>query len=359
MKERVSSTGSTVVLVLFTLLFTSCASSLQDTSSKSPAQKEIADAVEGFLQTLEKDQHEQATFSFQDDQRKKWHFIPDGSGGFERKGLPLKTMNEQQRQAAFALLETLLSSAGYEKARQIIQLEAVLKRLEKRDPQDSYRDTEKYFFSVFGNPSEAQPWGLRVEGHHLSLNYSSVTDKLVATPSFWGANPETVPNGPKQGLQVLEQEISLARELMVMFDASQKNQAIIADKAYRDIITTPGRADTLNSYEGLPVSKMNNKQRKKLRTLIKVYLNSQRQDIAGPQFGHLLEGNLENIYFAWAGSTNPNEGHYYRIYGPEILIEYDNTQTEANHAHTILRDPGSDFGEDLLRQHYRNSNHHK
>ena len=305
-----------------------------------------------FLNALNAELRLRATYPFESDERFDWHFVPRS-----REGNPIKDMNEKQRQTAYALLRRALSSQGYEKATGIIQLEAILRDLEGRGPRNSFRDPERYYFTIFGTPSNEKPWGWRIEGHHLSLNFS-VTNHLVATtPAFMGANPAEVSTGPRKGWRVLKDEEDLARALLRSLDSSQRERAIISEDAPSDIITGTERKADLESSVGLSAAEMSNEQRAILMDLIKTYVHNNEDGIAHSQLERIRNSGIEKLHFAWAGGTEKGQEHYYRIHGPTLLIEYDNIQNNANHIHTVVRDPGNDFGEDFLRKHYERSSH--
>lgn len=309
--------------------------------SSSEAMREAAAA---FVATLDPGTLERATYAFEDPERFNWGFVPR-----ERNGLPLGDMTRAQRDAATALLRVALSEDGFRKVEGVRTLEGVLRELEG----SPRRDPEAYFVTIFGAPSADEPWGWRFEGHHLSVNYTSVTDELVATtPTFLGANPARVAEGPHAGLRLLGAEEDLARALLASLDEVQRARAIIAGTAPRDIITGDDRRVGLVEVEGLPAAEMTPAQKEALRRLMREYIGNMAPALAAAQVRKIEEADFERLHFAWAGSTEPGEGHYYRIHGPTVLIEYDNTQGGANHVHSVWRDLTDDFGEDVLRRHY-------
>jgi len=317
-----------------------------DTFSQSPMLKTALD----FLSLLTIEQRKEVVLSFESDDRLDWHYIPRS-----REGISLKQMSDVQRKAAHALLRAALSDKGYSKTLGVIELEAVL-----REIQGAYRDPDLYYFTMFGAPSSTAPWGWRFEGHHLSLNFSSVTNELVATtPAFFGANPAHVSTGPKAGLRVLKAEEELGRELVRSLDQTQSRRAIIAARAPADIVTGADEKVDIGKPEGLSVAAMTADQRSLLMQLVEEYVNNMRSEYADSFMARIGRGGIEKIHFSWAGGLEPGQGHYYRIHGPTFLIEYDNTQNNANHIHTVLRDIENDFGVDLLRRHYQTSPHHK
>ncbi|PYV93036.1 MAG: hypothetical protein DMG05_02785 [Acidobacteria bacterium] len=310
---------------------------------------EMATAARGFLAALNPEQKVKASLKFEDDERMRWHFIPDSM--WPRKGIPFKELDGAQRKLAHSFLSTGLSRRGYLKATTIMSLEAILKELEQG--KGPVRDSDLYFFSIFGEPLETQTWGWRVEGHHLSLNFTVVKGELIATaPTFFGSNPAEVKAGPRQGLRVLAKEEDLARELLHSLDESHRSLAIIMKAAPDDIITKNSRRVEPSSPAGLPASQMTQKQKDQLMTLLEEYAHNMPEELAAGELEKLHQAGVDKIHFAWAGGLNRGERHYYRIQGPTFLVEYDNTQNNANHIHTVWRSFDGDFGVDLLRLHY-------
>ena len=312
----------------------------------------MAEAANKFLASLTPEQKAKANFEFGDGQRFDWHFIPR-----DRKGLPLKDLDENQRKLAMEFMKTGLGPAGYQKATTIMSLEPVLAQLEgpsRRFP----RDPELYYFSVFGTPSAKSPWGWRVEGHHVALNYTVVKGEMVSnTPLFFGANPAEVREGERKGLRALAGEEDKGRELIQALDEKQRAVAVFDKTAPGDIITMNKRkADPLKP-EGVAAGQLNKQQKALLEKLLDEYLSRMPQDIAGERSKKLRGAGFDKIYFAWAGGMNKGDPHYYRIQGPTFLVEYDDTQNNANHIHSVWRDFNGDFGEDLLREHYQTTQH--
>jgi hypothetical protein len=324
----------------------------------------MAAAATKFLDSLTPEQRQQATFAFNDDERLRWHFIPTEM--YPRKGLLVKQMTEPQRKLAHDLLKAGLSQRGYMTAAQIMDLESVLDAIEaaQRSRETSprgqplERDPVKYFFSIFGTPSTHDTWGWRVEGHHVSLHFNVVNGTLVAAaPTFFGSNPAQVPDGPKKGLRILGPEEDTARALLESLDASQREKAIFRKEAPGDILTMANVKIEPLSPEGIPASALNANQRALLTKLIDVYTGYMAADIAADRVARLKKAGEEKITFAWAGPVERGQKHYYRVQGPTFLIEYDNTQNNANHIHSVWRDFSGDFGQDLLREHLRTVQH--
>ena len=308
----------------------------------------MADTARAFLNSLNDEQRAQATYAFDNDERFDWHFIPK-----PRKGLPLRDMTPEQKQLAHALLSAGLSQRGYIKATEIMSLDEVLRLLENgKGPK---RDPEGYFFTVFGEPSDNGTWGYRVEGHHISQNFTVVNGKVAGSPSFFGSNPAEVRIGPRKGLRVLAREDDLGRELIESLTEEQKQTAIIEKEAYKDILTMASRKAAINGQpSGLQASKMTGKQRELLQNLLDEYCNNVPEQLAQAREEKVKKAG-GNLYFAWAGEEQAGRPHYYRIQSPDFLVEFDDTQDNANHIHSVWRDFEGDFGLDLLKEHYQSS----
>lgn len=349
-------------LLLMSCFAAGCSSSSsqskRDPSTGKPEALSLSGTAAAFLQTLSEPQREKAFFPFDTAERFNWHFVPLAG---KRKGIPVEELDSVQQKAAFDLLKFTLSEQGYKKARGIMELEAILKVLENRAPEDDYRDPGKYYFSIFGQPSAGEPWGWRVEGHHLSINYTSTGNKLVsATPEFMGANPAIVPDGPHKGLQLLKNEAGLAFDLLHSLTEKQLQKTLISEEAPSEIVTGNSRKAMLEHPAGIRFNELEEEQKTIFMQLLNTYIGNFREEFSDEMMKKLESSGLDSLRFAWAGSLEPGpgNGHYYRIHSPVLLIEYDNTQNNANHAHTVVRDLTNDFGEDALKQHYKQGHSH-
>jgi hypothetical protein len=312
----------------------------------------MAEAAQRFLDALSEEQRSAATFAFAGDERYFWHYTP-----VERNGLMLRDMSAAQRRLAFALLASGLSARGDETARQIIDLEPILREIERVEwPASPWlRDPERYWFSVFGTPGSREPWAWRVGGHHVGISLTIVDGECVAaTPCFFGANPATVPHGyPSAGLRTLAEEEELGRALLGSLDTPQKARAIVDPVAPDDILTTNARvADPALPPNGITYTDLSGEQRGHLVTLVRHYVTRLTDELSGGAWQQIERAGLDGVGFAWAGPEARGSGHYYAVKGPRFLIEYDNTQNDANHIHAVWRDYSNDWGEDLLAAHY-------
>jgi hypothetical protein len=319
-------------------------------------------AATAFLASLTPEQRATATFEFDSAERTRWNFIPPQA--FPRKGLTFKAMTEAQREQAHALLKTGLSQRGYMTATSIMDLESTLGGIERAargaglNAENFAREPLEYYVSVFGTPSEKGPWGWRVEGHHVSLRFTVVNGNVdVGAPSFFGSNPAEVREGPRKGLRILAHEEDPARALVTALDGPQRMKAIIQNAAPNDIVT--GNKVEINplSPAGILASYLNASQRQMLMQIVDAYTSAMAPDIAADRMSRLTKAGVEKIAFAWAGELERGKKHYYRVQGPTFLIEFDNTQNDGNHIHSVWRDFNGDFGRDVLREHLKNVAH--
>jgi len=317
-------------------------------STHAAAVSQMTEACSNFLNSLNSDQKAKTVYSYLDGERIFWYYPP-----LNRHGLPLREMDAKQRQLAYAVMASGLTDKSYKQAKLIIEHEDILGPLEvEQDKVTFLRDTERYYFTIFGEPGGSDPWGWRVEGHHVCLNYSIWNDKVIAvTPFFFGANPAEVRKGPKNGLRILGDREDLAFELMESLDAGQQSKAIIYDEAPLDILTYNSSKVSLPREEGLPASRMSGTQQEMLMALVTLYVSQVRSDVAQERLDAFKTDGIDGIHLAWAGPVDKSKAHYYRLHGGDFLVEFDNRQDGANHIHSVYRDVENDFASDVLRQH--------
>jgi hypothetical protein len=324
-------------------------------SQKSAAT--MSKAATQFIDSLSADQKAKASFPFEGEERLRWHFIPNEM--FPRKGLMIKDMNETQRRLAHDLLRTGMSARGYMKVTSIMELEDILKVIEAGGK--FARNKEEYLFSVFGTPAAKGRWGWRVEGHHVSLRFTiadgAVTGDVASSPMFLGTNPAEVQDGEKKGLRVLADEEDAARALVMALPADLQKQAIVNAVAPGDILTMNKNDITPLPDQGVLYAALPAKQQALLARLIEVYTSNMEADLAAARMAKIKAAGLDKIRFAWLGETEKGKKHYYSVQGPTFLIEYDNTQNNGNHIHSVWRDFNGDFGRDLLREHLKGVAH--
>lgn len=309
-----------------------------------PVDTAITTAARAWQQAMG-DKAPSATFSFTDDERFDWAYTP----GY-RKGVSIRDMTPPQRAAAATLMRSTLSAPGVAKAEAIMALEAVLAEVEGSSL--DYRDPGKYFVSVFGVPGR-HPWGWRLEGHHLSVNVTVAAPGAVSlTPVFLGTNPAEIPGGPRKGERVQRDEYVLALRFADSLDAGQRARALLRERSLGNVVAGPGRGDALATPEGLPADALSPPQQALLTDLIRTYVGLARDEIGRP-YMDLVRAGWADTRVAWAGPMAEGRAFYYRIHGPRLLIEFDNSQGGGNHIHSLWRDPANDFGRDDLHRHYR------
>ena len=309
--------------------------------------QEMVEATNAFVSSLSVQQRNNGIYAFEDEERFNWHFIPR-----DRKGVPFRSMNDSQRAAAQNVLQTFFSAKGYQRAEAVRSLESVLAEIEVNGRFD--RDPELYFLTIFGTPGLDSNWALRYEGHHLAYNWTFVSGMGIASsPQFFGSNPAEVRSGEKIGTRVLSVEEDLGRDLVSALSADQKKMAILDLEVPGDIFTAAEREITRLENSGISYSELNSRQKRMLIALIDELASMQSEVIAEARMASIRSEGLEDIKFAWIGGIERGDPHYYRVQGSGFLIEYDNTQNNANHIHLVWRDFTGDFGRDLIRMHYQ------
>jgi hypothetical protein len=339
------------MLVMKQLFFAACLSLGFLVNSQG---QDLVSAANKFIGTLDTTQKVKALFPFDDEERYGFHYFP-----FEgRKGITMNELSVRQKQEAMNLLRTCLSEQAVNKVASIIKLENVLKELERRKPEDNYRDSGKYYFTIFGLPGNNTIWGWRLEGHHVSFNFSARNKRLVSgTPGFLGANPAIVQGGAEKGKQILKDEADLGFSLLHSLTKEQLKKALIDTTAPGDILTYVNRKAMIEHPAGITYAEMSTQQQQKLLQLVNLYVHRYTKLFADEMLKEIQQAGLDKLQFAWAGAQQPviGKAHYYRVHGPTIIIEYDNSQNRANHAHSVLRDLKRDFGGDALLEHYKSS----
>ncbi len=281
--------------------------------------------------------------SLDDPQLAEWSYLPG-----ERPGLPVEGLGSKQHDLVMELLRSAHSPEGADLAVGAIEVERVRRELAT----GARPDGDRYWVRVLGDPDGEAPWGWRINGHHLAVHTIVVGDTFTVTPHFLGSEPARVPTGGR----LLGLEEDLARQLATSLDPDQRGLGVVADRAPDDILT---RHDPVADPKLLPAGigrdQLRPEQRDVLDRLIRRYLDRAPREYAEHCWAEALESGDDQIGFAWAGPTDPGQGHYYCVTTPDFLIEYDNTQDDANHAHSVWRHLRDDWGVDLLRAHYARS----
>ena len=331
-----------IVFLLSTAVFSVIAQ-----QSRIDLTQKMVDSTNSFLASLSAQQRNNGVYAFDDEERLNWHFIPR-----DRNGIPFRSMNEPQREAAENLLRTFFSAKGYQRAEAVRGLESVLAEIEVNGRFD--RDPELYFITIFGTPGLNNDWALRYEGHHLAYNWTFVRGVGIASsPQFFGSNPAEVKAGENIGTRVLATEEDIARELVNSLNPNQQATAVLEAEVPRDIFTAAEKEISPLENSGISYSELDSQQKRTLISLVEELASMQPEVIAQQRMDSIRSAGLDGIKFTWIGGMERGDPHYYRLQGSNFLIEYDNTQNNANHIHLVWRDFAGDFGRDMIRMHYQ------
>jgi hypothetical protein len=320
--------------------------------------KPIVTAAMNFLSTLTQAQKIKAQFAVDDPEWRKWSNVDNGI--YVRQGISFEEMTDSQKSAAWSLLQTSLSADGISLSRNIMKTDQTLKEL--NDDDLSYGE-EKYFLTVMGIPSDSQPWGWQLDGHHLIINYFVLGDQIVVTPMFLGAEPAVAKSGKYIGNAVLQEEQNQGLRFLQSLDEEQQSVAILeAEKSPVNISAEAWKDNLVLNYAGIAARQLSSEQKDQLVDLIELFVRNIRDEHARVRMEEVLE-HLDDTYFAWVGETSDEAVFYFRIHSPVILIEFDHQRPVGNvglargvptrqHIHVVVRTPnGNDYGKDLLRQH--------
>ncbi len=320
----------------------------------------ILEAARAYLRMLRPEQVAQTNFGLDSDEWRHWSNVP--VGGLPREGLSFRDMSNPQREAAFALVRAGLSARGFEQARNIMRIDGYLAAvLEDYNRYGEYL----YFIDIFGEPSETEPWGWQLDGHHLVVNYFVMGDQVVMSPNFWGSEPVSIDTGRYPDIKVLQEEQDVGLAFMESLRRDQRALAVVDTEKTRNNMRGAAFRDNLVMQEaGIRGDQLDAVQRERLMDVIGVYIGTMRYDQASVRMDEIQE-YLGETRFAWVGDVGPDAlyYYYYRVQSPIIFIEFDHTtpvsfRTEPNppsrsHIHIAVRTPnGNDYGKDLLRQHY-------
>lgn len=330
---------------------------------ETTAIEQLRTATLAFLEGLTPDLRGKAMFDFEDEERQQWSNVPYTM--FDREGVSIGEMTPEQRVLAHQLLQSALTGQGYLKTTGIMHLDEILVALAKaRNREDPPFGLDYYWIGVFGDPAADPVWGWQLDGHHLALNFTVVGDEVSVTPAFMGTDPAEILDGPHAGWRVLSDEDDLGRALFDSLDDAQRDKALLSGEGPRDVFAGAGNRDRIGRISGLPASEMTPGQRALLVRLVFVYMHNVRPGLVAGEKAQLWIDGIESIHFAWLGSE-PGKPYYYRIHGPGLWIEFDNSfppgrkNGPINHIHSIWRNPGNDYGKDLLKEHYETSPHHQ
>jgi hypothetical protein len=325
----------------------------------------VRQAAEAFLSGLSDDQRTKASFGVEDDEWRKWmnqHF-------YIRQGVSFKEMSDSQRDAAFGLLRASLSAKGLKLTRDIMRLNHTLGELNNNNFEE-YGEW-LYWITVMGTPSDKEPWGWQLDGHHLIINYFVLGDQVVMTPTFWGSEPVIARTGKYNGTTILQDEQNSGLKLINMLDESQRKKAILqVSKSGNNNVGEAFKDNVVLEYTGIRATELTPGQKRQLLELIGNYVANMKEGHAKIKMDEVRQ-HIFNTYFAWIGGTQPDSVFYYRVHSPVLLIEFDhqlpvglrhvvaNPKTpNREHVHAVVRTPnGNDYGKDLLKQHYQKHPH--
>ncbi len=318
-----------------------------------------------FLATLAEEQRSRTIFQLDDPEWRKWmnqHF-------YVRQGVSFKEMTERQREAAFGLLSASLSAKGLKLSRDIMRLNTTLGEL-NNDNFEEYGEGF-YWITVMGAPSDKEPWGWQLDGHHLIINYFVLGDQVVMTPTFTGSEPVIARSGKYKDTAVLQEEQNKGLAMINALDEAQRRKAILqVSKTGNNNVSEAFKDNIVLDYAGIRASELSAKQKERLLDLIQEYVRNMRDGHARVKMEEVRR-HIDDTRFAWVGGTGPSDVFYYRIQSPVILIEFDHQlpvglrrlasdprKVDREHIHTVVRTPnGNDYGKDLLQQHYKQHPH--
>jgi hypothetical protein len=347
-------------LIFFCFLF------ITQLTSAQTIDGDIRKSAISFIDNLTGLQKRRALLSYSDTARIKWNNLPVGLRA--RVGLNIGSMTDVQRIGVHRLLSASLSSQGYLKATSIMHLDNLLNlyvdtlHARKEMPDSLYqfmRDLkwshQNYYLAFFGNPASDADWGYKLEGHHLSINFTFHNEQLSVTPLFVGTDPAEYPILEYAGWRVLSKEEDFGLALINALSGSQRQQATLSGEVPGDIITAAESGKRLVSYWGIKGSALTAKQQEILKAIVREFVYNMTYEKAITEYDKILKAGIQNIYFGWIGAYEEKKPHYYILNGPTFLIEFDNNggpRKAANHIHSIWREKRNEFGEDILKKHY-------
>ncbi len=326
--------------------------------------KPIAEAATAYLNLLSPQELTRSQFASDSLEWRRWFNVDNGI--YVRQGLSLKEMTTQQRAAAKKILELSLSAKGLALSKDIMKTDQTLSELNS----SAFLDEQLYYITIMGIPSESEPWGWQLDGHHLVINYFIQGDQVVMTPAFFGAEPAIAQSGKYKGNQVLQEEQNEALKFVQSLSEAHQKLAILERRKPADNMLAGAHKDNLIlDYAGLPANKLNADDKEKLLGIIRLFVNNLKEGHAKIRM-EAVQKHLDDTWFAWVGDTKDNSVFYYRIHSPVILIEFDHQRPigtrmlhtpgkpTRDHIHVIVRTPnGNDYGKDLMGQHLAEHHH--
>jgi hypothetical protein len=360
MTKRISCFLSSVIFLFFA----------PPANSQSTYNAEIKQTAISLFNSYDKIQKLSGELNFNDTARVKWNNLPVGLRA--RVGTSIGNMTEDQRKLVHRILSVSLSSQGYLKATSIMHLDDLLNRYydslyyKKEISDTTYTfvrsllwSHKNFYFAFFGKPTDPV-WGYKLEGHHLSINFTFVNDTLSVTPFFIGTDPAEYPNSEYAGWRVLGQEEDLGIKLIHLLSPVQQQKATMSSAVPQDIITAAESGKRLVDNWGILGAEMNNDEQAVLQYIIREFVFNLEYDKAVIEYDKIVKAGVDKIYFGWIGEYDEKKPHYYVLNGPTFLIEFDNNggpRNSANHIHAIWREKGNEYGEDVLKKHYQMEKH--
>jgi hypothetical protein len=324
----------------------------------------IQKAAENFLNGLSPSQQQSTTFDINDEEWRKWCNVDNGI--YDRQGVSIKELTAIQKKNAFKLIQESLSAKGLQLSKDIMNTDQTLKELNNGSLD---YDEELYFFTIMGKPSNIEPWGWQLDGHHLVINYFILGDQVVMSPVFMGGEPIITTSGKYKGNTLFQDEQNFGLALMQSLTQEQQKEATISNvKTGNNNVAEANKDNITLNYKGIQVSRFSIEQRQKLLDLIYLYISNIREGHDKVKMEEVT-AHIDNTWFSWVGETNEDAVFYYRIHSPVVLIEFDHQRVvgvpdaddgkpSRNHIHTVVRTPnGNDYGKDLLKQH-KEKHHH-
>jgi hypothetical protein len=326
------------------------------------AQQTMVAAAQDFLKSLSSKQRAQTVFPLSSSIKRRWTNV----AAAKRYGISYAEMTATQRQKADVLLQSFLSAEGYRQSKDIMLINGYL--AEATGNHARY-GAEQFWISIYGNPAIGQPWGWRLEGHHLVLSVNSIGDQVVMTPTFMGAEPTRIPSGPNKGVAVMQTQEATARRLILSLNKTQQQSAqLSSQKGGSNMLSEAYKDNVIIPQQGLRTQDMTEHQRALLMQVIASFADQYKEELSAARLKD-IRTHLNNTTFLWIGSDGQEAPIYYRIQSPVLLIEFDQqravslpgdpNQPLRSHVHSMVRTPnGNDYGENLLQQHLQQDHKH-